>query len=214
MDGAAPYLTKILQSSGRMKSIINNILGYSKLSADHATFEAVDFKELINDIVEDLEVAITEKKAKIVAGQFPLIECIPAQIRQVFQNILGNALKFSKPETPPYIEISAERVADLAFGAKKSKDGDFCRITVKDNGIGFNEKFAHNIFLLFQRLHSKDAYEGTGIGLAIAKKIIEKHMGLISAHGKENHGATFVIVLPLKQHQTVAEVKSNYAEQR
>lgn len=205
LDGAAPYLTKILQSSGRMKSIINNILGYSKLSAENATFEPVDFNELIAEIVEDLEVAITEKKAVINAERFPRIECIPAQMRQVFQNILGNALKFSKPDLPPVIDISCERITDLSFDASTDENGDFCRITVTDNGIGFNEKFSTNIFLLFQRLHSKDTYEGTGIGLAIAKKIIEKHLGLISAHGKENNGATFIIVLPLKQHQHVAE---------
>lgn len=199
LDGASVYLQKILTSSSRMKSIITNIMSYSKLSADSVEFQQTDLNEMINSLVEDLEVSISEKDAQIHVSKIPLIDTIPGQMRQVFQNIIGNALKFSKPDMPPVISITANRVDRLSLNAAAHPQGEFCCITIKDNGIGFDQKFSENIFLLFHRLHSKDAYEGTGIGLAIAKKIVEKHHGLISASGRENFGSTFTIVLPLHQ---------------
>jgi two-component system CheB/CheR fusion protein len=201
LDGASGYLQKIVQSSVRMKSIIHNILNYSKLSADHVGFEPTNINDLIREIVEDLEIAIQEKQAQISVDKFPLIDTIPGQIRQVFQNMMGNALKFSRPGVPPRVRITAERIDSKALYAKQDPKGAFCRITIQDNGIGFNEKFSQSIFVLFQRLHSKDAYEGTGIGLAIVKKIVDKHQGLIAASGKENGGASFTIILPLHQSQ-------------
>jgi two-component system CheB/CheR fusion protein len=201
LDGASGYLHKIVQSSVRMKSIIHNILNYSKLSADHLGFELTNINDLVREIVEDLEIAIQEKQAQISVDKFPLIDTIPGQIRQVFQNMIGNALKFSRPGVPPHIRITAERIDSKALYARQDPKGQFCRITIQDNGIGFNEKFSQSIFVLFQRLHSKDAYEGTGIGLAIVKKIVDKHQGLIAASGRENEGASFTIILPLHQPQ-------------
>lgn len=204
LDGASVYLQKILMSSSRMKSIINNIMSYSKLSAENVEFEATDINQMISELLEDLEISINEKGANIYVSKFPLIDTIPGQIRQVFQNIIGNALKFSRPNVSPQISITALRVDKLSLDATPDPKGEFCCITIKDNGIGFNERFAQTIFLLFHRLHSKDAYEGTGIGLAIAKKIIEKHHGLISAHSKENEGSTFTIILPVRQTESVS----------
>ncbi|MGC3945116.1 MAG: chemotaxis protein CheB [Chryseolinea sp.] len=198
-DGGAVYIEKILASSSRMKSIITNILNFSKLSAKDITFELTDVKRLIGEILEDLEVAIREKNARVFVSDFPLIETVPGQIRQVFQNIIGNALKFSKPHSSPEVRVDAVLVAAKDFAAPPSQDGAWCRITIVDNGIGFNPKFAEQIFLIFQRLHSKDTYEGTGIGLAIARKIIEKHNGIISAKGNDGEGACFTIVLPVQQ---------------
>ncbi|HZY79449.1 MAG TPA: ATP-binding protein, partial [Cyclobacteriaceae bacterium] len=132
-------------------------------------------------------------------------ETIPGQIRQVFQNIVGNALKFSKPGVQPIITIMASRVDKLSMNAAPHPNGDYCCISIKDNGIGFDQRFSENIFLLFHRLHSKDAYEGTGIGLAIAKKIVEKHHGLISASSKENLGSVFTIILPIHQNERAYE---------
>lgn len=194
------YLTKILQSSVRMKSIINNILNYSKLSAENVAFEPTDINVVISEIIDDLEIAIQEKNAVVEVDPFPVMETIPGQIRQVFQNMIGNALKFSKPDVSPVVKIKTVRISAKSFEAKETSDGAYCRIIITDNGIGFNRKFAENIFVLFHRLHSKDAYEGTGIGLAIAKKIIEKHNGLIKASGEEGQGASFTIVLPIQQH--------------
>jgi two-component system CheB/CheR fusion protein len=204
LNGAESYLQKILQSSARMKSIITNIMSYSKLSADNVEFQPTDINEMITGLVEDLEISINEKGAQVHIGKFPIIETISGQIRQVFQNIIGNALKFSKPDLSPVISITATRVDTLSVNAAPHPEGRYCCISIKDNGIGFDQRFSQNIFLLFHRLHSKDAYEGTGIGLAIAKKIIEKHHGLISAASKENHGATFTIVLPITQNETVS----------
>jgi two-component system CheB/CheR fusion protein len=204
LDGAAVYLNKILQSSSRMKSIINNIMSYSKLSAENVEFQPTDINEMINELLEDLEISITEKNASVYVSKFPIIDTIPGQIRQVFQNIIGNALKFAKPNVPPQISITAVRVDRLSLHAAPHPKGDYCCISIKDNGIGFDERFAETIFLLFHRLHSKDAYEGTGIGLAIAKKIIEKHHGLISATSKENQGSAFTIILPIRQNEPAA----------
>jgi two-component system CheB/CheR fusion protein len=204
LDSAAVYLDKILQSSSRMKSIINNIMSFSKLSAENVEFQPTDINEMISELLEDLEISITEKNASVYVSKFPVIDTIPGQIRQVFQNIIGNALKFSKPDVAPHISITAGRVDELSVRATPHPKGDFVCITIKDNGIGFDEKFAETIFLLFHRLHSKDSYEGTGIGLAIAKKVIEKHHGLISARSKENQGAAFIIILPIRQNKPVA----------
>lgn len=120
-------------------------------------------------------------------------------MRQVFQNIISNALKFSTPGVPPKITISAQQVDDLSFDAPRSNYGEYCRISIKDNGIGFDEAYVHNVFSLFERLNAKDKYEGSAIGMSIAKKIIEKHNGLITAHSHEGQGAEFIIVLPKRQ---------------
>jgi two-component system CheB/CheR fusion protein len=199
LDGASGYLQKILQSSSRMKSIINNIMSYSKLSAENVELQPTNLNEMIKEILEDLEIAITEKKAVVHVGVFPLVDTIAGQIRQVFQNIIGNALKFSKPNESPMVSITGIIVDRLSFDARPDENGNFICINIQDNGIGFDDRFAQNIFLLFQRLHSKDAYEGTGIGLAIAKKIIEKHHGIITAKSQENRGSSFTIVLPIHQ---------------
>lgn len=191
------HLQKILASTRRMKSIISNILNYSKLSADNLKFEPTDIKALIAEIVDDLEVAIEEKGAAISVSDFPIIETTPGQIRQVFQNMIGNALKFTKPGVKPVINITAELTDGLSPDARPDPQGSFCRIVVQDNGIGFNAKFALSIFNLFHRLHSKDVYEGTGIGLAIAKKIIEKHNGRVTATSEDGKGATFIITIPV-----------------
>jgi two-component system CheB/CheR fusion protein len=209
LNGGSSYLAKILQSSVRMKSIINNIMSYSKLSADDLTYEKTDVNNVIDEILDDLEVAINEKKATFVVDRFPVLEVIPGQLRQVFQNIVGNALKFSRKDVPPKITINAERVGSLSFTAPADPEGEYCRIKVRDNGIGFNNRFAENIFKLFHRLHSKDNYEGTGIGLAIAKKIIEKHGGMITAEGRENEGSVFTMVLPVHQPEFAVRHEEN-----
>jgi signal transduction histidine kinase len=140
---------------------------------------------------------IKEKHAVIEVDNLPQMEIVPGQMRQVFQNIISNSLKFSQANVTPYIKISCEFVDSCSLNAAKSKQKEFCRITISDNGIGFDEQYANKIFTIFQRLHSREKYEGTGIGLAITKKIIEKHNGLIHAISKENEGATFIIILPV-----------------
>jgi two-component system, chemotaxis family, CheB/CheR fusion protein len=142
----------------------------------------------------------------------PDAEIISGQMRQVFQNIISNALKFSKKDTHPHVRITCERVQKLAFDAKPKPNGNYCRITISDNGIGFDSQYSEKIFTIFQRLHAREKYDGTGIGLAITRKIIDKHNGLISATGKEGEGARFTIVLPLRQEVTKEVTSHGTAE--
>jgi signal transduction histidine kinase len=193
------YLEKIIVSSSRMKTLIIDILNYSKLSADDHQLECVDLNDLLKELLEDFELIIQEKGAIINRSQLPCIDVNRGQIRQVFQNIISNALKFSKPGKKPEISIRSKLLAERSFDSGEAVNGQYCQITVSDNGIGFDEKYVGNIFTLFERLNSKDKYEGTGIGLAIAKKIIDKHNGLITATSCEGNGTKFKIILPVKQ---------------
>jgi PAS domain S-box-containing protein len=182
------YLDNITDSSKRMASLIDDLLAYSRLSHENVVFEKVDLNTLLERIVDDLEIPIKEKDATIHFKHLPLIHGIPLQLGQVFQNLLSNSLKFAYPGRPPVISILSEEIS------KKSKK---CfKITYTDNGIGFKPEQAERIFDVFFRLHSKDQYEGTGVGLAIVKKIIAVHNGSITASGVENGGARFEIFLP------------------
>ncbi|WP_159469295.1 ATP-binding protein [Dyadobacter sp. 3J3] len=183
------YLEKIIASSGRMKTMIIDILSYSGLSVNNNQFERTNINQIIQEVQDDLELLIQEKKAKFEIDKLPEIEVNPGQIRQVFQNLIGNALKFCKPNETPVIKIKSIR-KDTDFAEKN------CCISVSDNGIGFDEKYGEKIFSLFQRLNTKDKYEGSGIGLAITKKILDKHNGSITVNSKEGFGSEFIITLP------------------
>ena len=198
---AKQEMTKVITSSERMRNLINALLSYSKLSAD-SYFSPVNLNDIIKDALADLELAIKEKQAVIQVTTIPGVEAIAAQMRQLFQNLLSNALKFSKTNIPPQINISCEPVDDLSLEAIPIKNGKYVRIHCSDNGIGLDESYIDKIFVIFQRLHGRTQYEGTGIGLAIVKKIVEKHNGLIGVKSQEGEGATFTVVLPLKQGNT------------
>lgn len=192
------YLDKVIVSSDRMSGLINDLLNYSRLSQANF-FELCDLNQILKEILFDLELLINEKKATIHTGDLPNVEVAPGLIRQLFQNLVSNALKFSRKDVPPVVTIESEikeakEVAEFITGSDK-----YCVIKIHDNGIGFDERYTNKIFSLFQRLNSREKYEGTGIGLAIAKKIIDKHHGFITATSKENEGSTFIITLPLKQ---------------
>ncbi|MGZ4088801.1 MAG: sensor histidine kinase, partial [Bacteroidia bacterium] len=191
-----PYFNRIVDSTERMTNLINDLLDFSRLPGEIVPGEA-DLNKIVNDVLSDLEVSIEQSHAIISVGTLPVIRASVNHMRQLFQNLIANSLKFSKPGEPPRISIASELVASLDFESEASASGTFCRIAISDNGIGFDEKFLEKIFLVFQRLDGK-ATEGTGIGLAIVKKIVEKHNGIITAHSRENEGATFIIVLPLK----------------
>lgn len=193
------YLHKIIDSSARMKTLIIDILNYSRLSANDAPMQCIDLGDLIRELKEDFELIIQEKNAQVIVDELPCIDVNRGQMRQVFQNIISNALKFSKRGEAPVIHITGKYLKDKFFDSEEQKDGPFCMLCIRDNGIGFDEKYVNNIFALFERLNSKDRYEGTGIGLAIAKKVIDKHNGLITATSKEGSGSEFKIILPVKQ---------------
>ena len=190
------YFNKIVRSTDRMRALIIDILNFSRLSAEITYFRRTNLKNMFAEVLEDFEVTIREKNATITSNGLPEIDLIPGQFRQVLHNLLSNALKFTKADAPPVIRLEATRVRERTFDALPDPAGGFYRFSIIDNGIGFEEKFAENVFKLFQRLHPKDKFEGTGIGLAITKKIIERHNGLISVHSKEGHGARFDWILP------------------
>ena len=192
------HLEKIISSSNRMSKLIDDLLSFASLSQTNP-FQPTDVNEIIQDILNDLELNIEEKDASFQVDEVPAIEAIPGLIRQLFQNLISNALKFSKQGVAPKITISAEIISLPHIEGVSIPGNQYCRISVSDNGIGFEEKYQEKIFTLFQRLNGREEYEGTGIGLAIAKKIVEKHNGSITATSQPDQGATFIITLPIKQ---------------
>lgn len=195
-DKAIDYVNRTIKSAERMQTLITDLLAYSRLSAQVKP-EKTDLNEVLQEVLSDFDYLIESKNAEIKTNELPTVDSIPSQMRQVFQNLIGNALKFSGSEQKPVIEVTSEIIVEKEFDSPTSPEGHFCRITVKDNGIGFDEIYLDRIFIIFQSLNDRQTYEGTGIGLAIAKKIIEKHNGLITAKSKQGEGASFIIVLPL-----------------
>jgi signal transduction histidine kinase len=191
------YIDRTLRSAERMQNLITDLLEYSRLSSNVPP-EEIDLNLIVEEVVTDFDYLIDKKEAIINLGNLPTLTVIPSQMRQVFQNLIGNSLKFAKKDLKPVISISSQIIASKSFDSEVAEDGNYCRIEVKDNGIGFDENYIDRIFLIFQSLNDRSAYEGTGIGLAIAKKIIEKHNGLITAKSAANEGATFILILPLK----------------
>ena len=195
-EKAVDYVNRTIRSAERMAKLITDLLDYSRLSANVVPVKT-NLNEVFQEVFSDFDYLIDQKQAVIKMAHLPTVTGVPSQLRQLFQNLVGNSLKFSKAGTPPEIEINAERIHTKEFDSKASPDGNYYRIVVKDNGIGFNEVYLDKIFKIFQSLNDRSSYEGTGIGLAIAKKIIEKHNGLITATSSAGNGASFIIVLPL-----------------
>ena len=213
MDGAADYMERIINASARMTKLINDLLTFTRLSVN-SSFETVDLNTIVDEVKSDLELSIAEKHAVVEAEDLPEMEIISGQLRQVFQNIISNALKFCKKNETPVVRIYSELVDSLSFSAPKNPQGQYCRIIIRDNGIGFDNQYAEKIFTIFQRLHPREKYEGTGIGLAITRKIIEKHNGIITAESREGEGSSFIIVLPLKQVQEEEKALAPRSETR
>lgn len=194
---AIDYVNRTVRAAQRMSKLITDLLDYSRLSSDVAP-EKTDINAVVDEVISDLDYLIEESNAIIIKKDLPKIKGVPSQLRQIFQNLIGNSLKFAKKDINPIIQISSELIAEKSFDAEAKEDGAFCRITVTDNGIGFDERYLDKIFIIFQSLNDRREYEGTGIGLAIAKKIIEKHNGLITAKSQPGEGASFIIILPVK----------------
>lgn len=197
-DEALGFMKRVIASTERMRQLIDDLMGYSLLSGEVA-FNDYSLNDILREVLTDLELSIKEKEAIITVSALPQVEMIPGQMRQVFQNLISNSLKFSTPGVVPVIKITAEYIATPDFNSKPVPAGDYCRISCCDNGIGFNEDYLDKIFSLFQRLHGRHQYQGTGIGLAIVKKIVSTHHGHVTAHSKEGKGACFIIILPLRQ---------------
>ncbi len=180
------YLTRMQNSTKRMQQLIRDLLKYTRVAAHLGHPYTVDLREAVMEVISDLELKIERFGANVEVFELPAVKGEKSQIRQLFQNLIANALKFHGEEQP-HIKIYSMRT-----------DQD-CRIFVEDNGIGFDEKYLDRIFAPFQRLHGKSAYEGTGMGLAICRKIVDRHGGSITAKSKPGEGSTFIITLPLEQ---------------
>lgn len=200
-DDANGYIGRIQSAAARMQALIKDILAFSKLTGEKDNFEFTDLNILLDEALGDLETPIREKKAHIsIAQPLPALEVNPGLIRPLFYNLISNALKYSKEEVEPLINIRFElSLGNGNINNNKDNTGKYCRIFIEDNGIGFDQVYAEQVFEMFRRLHVSSAFEGTGIGLALCKKIVEKHHGFISAHSKPNEGTTFIITLPVYQ---------------
>ncbi|MEM1441130.1 MAG: ATP-binding protein [Verrucomicrobiota bacterium] len=196
-EKARDYLDRMIKASDNMHRLIRDLLSFSRVETKGQPFAVVALNESLADATSMLELAIEETHAKIEVEALPTIEADEAQMRQLFQNLVGNAIKFRREGVPPEIRISCQ-------STKLGKE-DAIEIRVKDNGIGFDEKYKDRIFEIFQRLHGKNHFEGTGIGLAICKKIVERHRGVISALASPDSGAEFIFSLPTKQPVTREE---------
>lgn len=200
LDGdGLKYLSRIHKSAERLQGLIGDILEFSKISYEQNSFENTDMNVLVDEVVSDLEKTVAEKNAKIRIGAIPPLVVKPALMRVLFSNLIGNALKYSKKLVPPEINIYAEEepLKINGDGPNTSISIKYCKIFVQDNGIGFDQKYGEGIFDMFVRLHANSEYEGTGIGLALCKKIVEKHRGFISTLSKKDKGSTFIVSLPV-----------------
>jgi PAS domain S-box-containing protein len=192
------YLGKVYSGASRLSDMVDGVLTYSTLKGIEEPFEQIDLNRILLNIEEDLELLIKEKKAVINYGVLPRFEGVPFLIYQLFYNLISNSVKFSKEGVLPVIDISGSVItgSELPELNGLNKTSSYVVILVKDNGIGFPLSLSEKIFHAFTRLNSKDKYEGTGLGLALCKNIVDRHKGFIVAEGEENIGATFKIILP------------------
>lgn len=188
-EDARDYLDRMSNAATRMRRLIDDLLTYSRITTRAQPFVQTDLKQLVAEVLSDLEVRIEQSKAVIDIGELPVIDADPSQMRQLFQNLIGNALKFHKEGQVPHVRVAA------------TLRGDQCDLSVTDDGIGFDEKYLDRIFTIFQRLHGRLEYEGTGVGLAVVRRIADRHGGDITARSAPGQGATFTVTLPLRQLQ-------------
>ncbi len=191
------YLNKVQDSAERMQSLIQDLLTYSSTNKAAQNFETTDLNQMIAEVKNELNEEMNDKHATLEATDLPTLNIIPFQFRQIMQNLIGNALKFTNPAEPPLIKIESEIANGITFkNVKLAPQKKYCHISISDNGIGFEPKYNEKIFEVFYRLHAYTKYKGTGIGLAVVKKIVENHGGIITANSIVNKGTTFDIYIP------------------
>lgn len=195
------YLERIWASAASMRNLIDNLLEFSRISRSKRIFLPCDLNIILQDVISDQELRIEETATRVKVGVLPVVEGVPVEMKQLFNNLIGNALKFRKTDVQPMVEISSKQLShkeksDLFLPFNQM----FYEIQVKDNGIGFESMYAEKIFEIFQRLHGKAEYAGSGIGLSICKKIVENHDGIIYASSEPGIGSSFSVILPEKQH--------------
>jgi signal transduction histidine kinase len=191
-------LHKISKASERMQRLINDLLKFSRHATNNEDFVETSLNEVLSEVLTDVELDIQKKSATVAWKDLPVIWGIPSQLRQLFQNLISNSLKFSRTDRAPHIEVYTETLigAQIPELGEKYAKNIYHRIYIKDNGIGFDSRYAEDIFVVFKRLHSYHEFEGTGIGLSICKKIVERHSGFIGATSVVNEGSTFTVTLP------------------
>ena len=198
-DQGRDYLDRMHNAAGRMHTLINDLLSYSRVTTKAQPFRRTDLRRIADEVVNDLETRIEQSDGEVEIGDLPVIDADQLQMRQLFQNLIANALKFRKSDTPPHVKLSSEKFSGESSDEGPTTDDGYVRIFVSDNGIGFDEKYLDRIFTPFQRLHGRNVYEGTGIGLAVCRKIVERHGGTLTAKTKVGEGATFIVTLPTTQ---------------
>lgn len=191
---ALDYLDRVQSSAKRMQVLINDLLTFSRVTTKAKPFKLVSLNEVLKNVCSDLEVRIEQSHGQVNIANLPEIEADSTQMHQLFLNLVGNGLKFHKPNQPPLVNVTSE-IKESSISGKGKKT---CQISVSDNGIGFDEKYLDRIFTIFQRLHGRHEFEGTGIGLAVCRKIVDRHGGVITAKSELNVGSTFIITLPVR----------------
>lgn len=199
-DDAKVSLDKIINSASRMTKLINDLLSFSRLSENGQAFEQTDLNDVFNKVINDFEIRIKQKNATITNKGLPIIEAIPLQVGQLFHNLVSNSLKFSG-DALPVITVSSRLLFsdEIKRNSRLDPKQQYIEILFSDNGIGFDQEYGEKIFSLFSRLNGRTFTEGSGIGLAICRKIVTKHQGDMYARSQENHGASFYILLPVHQ---------------
>jgi len=192
------YLVRMRSAAARMSTLIEDLLAFSRVTTHAKEHAEIDLTTIIGEVLEDLEARIGDTHGTVSVGKLPKIHADPMQMRQLFQNLIGNALKFHRPDIPPNVIIESTIIKPTS-----NSNGTY-EIRVSDNGVGFDEKYLDRIFAVFQRLHGRDSYEGTGIGLAVCRKIVERHNGEITATSTPGKGSTFIIRLPIKKQEKQA----------
>lgn len=195
---AQDYLGRMDKAATRMRTLVTDLLTFSRVSTRSKPFIEIDLEREIHDVISDLEIRIKETGGEIRINDLPRVQADPSQIRQLFLNIIGNGLKFHRQEVSPVINITS-RLFNKRDSGLSYRDINMVELTITDNGIGFDNKYAERIFEPFQRLHGVNEYDGSGIGLAICKKIVDRHQGKLSAHSTPGEGSSFIIELPLQQ---------------
>jgi signal transduction histidine kinase len=190
-----------------MQLLINDILEFSKIEVKKELFRETNINLVIADVLEEFEEFIEKKKIEVTIDKLPILCVNPVLMNPLFSNLIGNAIKYSSKHEPRFIRVKSEL---FEFKAEMIRNGgrkNYCKIFIEDNGIGFDQKYAKEIFEMFRRLHPKTEYEGTGIGLALCKKIVEKHHGYLSVKSIVDKGSTFIVALPLVNPSTVESKK-------
>lgn len=199
-DEGRDYLQRMQGAAKRMQGLINDLLNYSRITTKAQPFEPVNLPDVARLVLSDLESRIQETGGRVELGPLPTLEAEPTQMRQLLQNLIGNALKYRRKTEPPVVTVRSRVLEpDAAAFLSQGEPVQFCEITVEDNGIGFEQKYVDRIFAPFERLHGRSEYEGTGMGLAICRKIAERHGGTITARSVPDQGSTFIVTIPLQQ---------------